>query len=591
LAENLNTIINLIHPEASGVGVFVSDQVWVLFDREIDESTLKQGNFFVTGPDFDTWIGPDLAMIHGLASDGSGSDDVLESPGYEGIVQGAITFERIDPTSNTIIDGLDTVGSGLIYRTKAIFTPVNRLQADTDYRVYLSGDEDESDNLQTGISARTVFDPVVDPGNTGTGKVSFDGGYTGTINDTYHIEITQPGESGTAKFIFWRAFDPSSVFGPFFTRESGVLLSDGVTAFFDEGSYQVGDQWTVVVKPRNIFLGHITWPFKTGSGNVLSIPDSTSTSVIGDIYPATVTPGVTGATSTFSVISTDPINGATNQELFAGEKELTVNFNSDIDQLSVVSGVDVLVHSYPVDGASEFQTLIAEPSVAGSEMTIVIASGQMTQNRLIVVTLDASIRSTGGVSLGSDYSFQFTTEYEPLYCTVRRLRIMQGKYLEGISDDTLNFAIHLASIEADALTWNKNYLDDNYFNFVRSQWACCRAAQILLINTMGGSGQLRSKRLGDLEVTYNTQNADVSMAKWESALMAGGRQVQTAQGVVKGEYDPDRPPVGRGWYHNRNLRNNQTPAGNQRVKFQGYRRYRTVYDRNIGPGGRGWWNR
>lgn len=592
---SIASIVDLLHPTVSGIGIITNDQVWVLFDREIDETTIAGGNFFVTGPDFDTWSGPDLQIYLDAEQLGDESE-ILQSPGFHGIVQGTLSYERIDLNSVVTVTGLDTVGSGHLYRTKAIFTPTNRLQADTEYRVYLSGDEDDTDSINTGISSRTVFDTLTSGSNTGTGTAEFTGGYTGFVDlDTYRIEITTSGEVGDARFIFVRDSDPISIFGPFRTKYSSVLLSDGVSVEFDEGLYRTGDKWSVVVKERDIFTGNLTWPFKTGSGSIETIPDSTATSVIGDPVETTQTT----STSSFSVSSTTPVDGASNQTLPVGEYTITAIFNSAIDASTVVSGIDVSVYAEAATGDADVPAtgeLIAEPSVNGQTLTITVASGLLKQNNLVTVTLDSTIQNISGISLGSDYSWSFSTAYYPMYCTERRMRIMIGAFIANVATDTVNLAIHIASLEADELTWNTDNLTDEYYMFARSQWTCCRAAQILLINTTGGSGSLKSKKLGDLQVEYDTssggvskplQNAEDCMRKWEGTLMAGGRQVQSAKMVVKGSNDGDRPPIGRGWMHIRDFSGtSQTPAANRRLREWTSRRYRNVFSRT-----RGWWER
>lgn len=597
MAETLASIVDLIHPTSSGVGVITTDQIFVLFDRAIDETTIAGGNFFVTGPDFDTWLGPDLQLFQEAVSTGGGEKEILQSPGFQGIVQGEISFQRISLTSQEVISGIDTIGSGLLYRTKAIFTPTKRLQANTEYTVYLSGDEDTSDSLKTGISERTVYDPVASGINTGTGDVEFTGGYVGLIPDVYHIDVTVSGEAGDAKFTFYRDSDPSSVFGPFKSKRSGVLLSDGVTVSFDEGLFRVGDHWHVVVKPRNVFQGNLQWGFKTGSGSIQTIPDTTATSVLGDPAPAVTTTSTSSSTSTFGVLSTNPADNASNQAIPAGVLNIGITFNADIDPASVVSGVDISVTSENVDGSTLTPSgLIVEPSVSGNNLTLIVASGQLGQNQLITVTLDNTIQNISGASLDSDYVFSFTTQYYPMYCTERLIRLDIGAYITDVAEDTINFAIWLASLAADEMTWNKDNLDDPYYQFVRQQWTCCKAEEILLINTTGGSNKLKSKKLGDLAVEYDTSGADISIPlqramecqmKWEAQLQAGGqaRKSSSPQMVVKGELDVDRPPIGRGWVHRRSI-HPQTPAANRKLRFQGFRRFRNIYSRRGN-----WWNK
>lgn len=596
MAESLASIIDLIHPTASGIGVITTDQVFVVFDRAIDENTVTAGNFFVTGPDFDTWIGPDLQLFQEAEGSGSGSGDILESPGFDGIVQGTISFERLDLNSLTVISGIDTVGSGLLYRTKAIFTPTNRLAADTEYTVYLSGDEDDTDTLQTGISERTVFDTLASGINTGSGSATFEGGYIGlTAQDVYHAEITTSGEVGVAKFTFWTDNDPLSVFGPFKTKQSGVLLSNGVSVDFTEGLYRVGDHFQAVVKARNTFTGNLLWPFKTGSGSLQVIPDSVSTSVIGDPLPTGTTTSTSA--SSFSLVSSDPADAASNVTIPDGEFDITLTFNDNIELTTAASGVWGQVFAESVTGDTDTPAsgiLIADTSVSGKVLTVTVASGQLNKNNLVTVTIEDTLQSTSGTSLGADETVVFSTQYSPLYCTERRVRLDIGAFIGTVAPDTVNLAIHVASLMADQLVWNISNQNTNYLNFAKMQWTCCKAEEILLLNTTGGSGALKSKRLGDLSVEYDTSNANVSLPlqramecqlRWETVLQTGGNSVQTPSMVVKGTLDPDRPPIGRGWAHTRS-EFPQIPAANRKFRFTGSRRTRNIWSVR-----KGWWNK
>lgn len=594
----IGSIIDHIHPTASGIGIITTGQVWVVFDRAIDESTISAGNFFLAGPDFDTWSGPDLQLFLNRESLGF-EDEILQSPGYHGLVQGEITFERVALDSLDVVNTEDTVGSGTLYRTKAILTPNNRLQANTEYTAYLSGDEDSNDLLETGISSITVFDTVTNGSNTGTGNAKFSGGYIGNAaTDSYNVEITTAGKIGTSRFQFTRDSDPFTINGPFRTKRSGVLLSDCVTVSFEEGNYEVGDQWSVNVQARDIFTGNLAWPFKTGSGSIDTIPATTATSVIGD----PVTPeqaAASSSTESFSVTSIIPADESSNVKVTSDPFDIVVKFNKNIDQNSLVDGVTAIVYSESVTGDPSIPAsgeLLTTLSSSNNELTITVDSGQLMQNNLVTITIDESLAATDSSTLGSDQEYWFTTTYYPMYCTLRVVKLKVGSFIQDVRDDTINMAIYVASREADMMTWNKNNLDNEYYQFARSQWVCCRAAHILLTNTIGGSGSIKSKRLGDLSVDYDTGNSNLNrplqmaeecMAKWEGALMAGGRQVQTPNMVVKGDWDPDKPPVGRGWVHDKDIHNNQMPVGNRRVKLPNSRRFRNIYTRASFP--KGWW--
>lgn len=596
---NLVDIIDYLHPAPSGIGIITTDTIWVVFDRELDETSLSAGNFFLAGPDFDTWSGPDLQIWEDAVNVGTEAE-ILQSPGFHGLVQGDISFKRVALNSFTVISGLDTTGSGFLYRTLATFTPRERLAPETEYTVYLSGDEDSTDTLTTGILSRTVFDIVASGTNTGTGIVAFTGGYDGLFaTDTFRAIITTQGGYDVGQFTFTRDSDPVDTYGPFPIRRSGVFLGDGVWVYFSDNIYEVGDQYSVLVKAPAIFNGNLTWPFKTGTGSIQNIPVTTATSVIETAVMGTPLPLPT----TFTVTSTTPVDGSTNLPHPPGDYTITIRFSSDIDPLTVASGISAFVTTEAVTGNTsdgiyppdQFKGSCATDVVVnGKILSVIIASGELLDNNLVIVDLASSITSTAGIPLSAGYSFAFTTTYYPMYCSSRRLRLMAGNYLSGITDDALNLAIHLASLESDLLTWNKRNLGDQYYHFVRSQWSCCRAAQYLLINTVGGSGRLKAKRLGDLAVEYDTNKININVPleymqecldKWAGALLAGGRQVQTPEMVVKGQFDIDRPKIGRGWLHTRDWLNTQTPAANMRIRPSISRRYRGAY------GHRGWWEK
>ena len=601
MSTNLIDIVDYVHPAPSGIAVITSDQIWVIFDREIDETSIAGGNFFITGPDFDTWSGPDLQLFHNRPSVGTESE-ILQSPGYDGFVPGALSFERLDLSTFTPVSGIDVVGSGLLYRTKAVFTPSNRLAPDTEYQVHLSGDEDEFDSLSTGIFSRTVFDTIAAPSNTGTGQVAFTGSYIGIpSSDTYNLLISTEGDLLVAKFIYSKASDPQTVYGPFKVVQQGVPLSDGVVAKFSDADYGLGDSWSVVVREPSVFLGNIAWPFKTGTGNIAAIPEQMSTSVVGTTVAGTALPSTV---ETFTVLSTKPGDLDTNLNILPiNPLPIRIEFNAPIDAATVVSGISVFATAEPVTGLdtdaiypedSAWGDLPFSLDVSSNILTVTVTSGVISQNNLITVVLDHSIKSTSGLSLSNDVEFAFTTQYSPMYCSARRIRLTIGQYLQGVPDDALNMAIHLASMEADQRTWNKANLEDSFYHFVRSEWSCCRASQYLLTNVIGGPGRAKSKKLGDLSVEYDTSKDNIRLPldriqqcldKWEAELTAGGRKIQGPKGIVKGEWDVDRPSIGRGYLHTRDWLNTQTPAANLRVRPSISRRFRQAY------GHRGWWER
>lgn len=325
----ITDIIDLIHPADGALGIAIADTIWVLFDREIDEASVDEGNLLVEGPDTDSFIGPDMGLNLPNVSD-SGSDDQLASPNYKGVVPGMISFQKINLLDLNLYTGpLDTTGAGNLWRTKAIFIPAFPFSTVTNYIVYLAGDEDPSDtDHPTGVRSRTVFDGVTDVGNTGSGLLNFGGTYTGPVNDTYHIQVTIDGASGIFWYEWWKDTDSSNIHGPILSDAYVTQPLDlNVTVKFGTGNFKTNDKYTVVVKPPQVFTDNTYWDFTTGSGSIVRPPTTTATSITGD--PAGLIP------NTFIVTSMTPMDMATNLPITT--KRIILNFNDNIDPTTVTS--------------------------------------------------------------------------------------------------------------------------------------------------------------------------------------------------------------------------------------------------------------
>lgn len=573
MAVNISDKIDTIHPANNAVSVILSDQIWIIFDAEIDENSVNSGNFFIEGPDTDTFIGPDVGLnLPNVSS--SDSDDQLGSPGYKGIVPGSISFEKMQLTEVSAYSGFDTSGTGNIWRTKIIFTPQYRLSPLTEYTVYISGDEDITDGLATGIRARSIFD-VVNGANSGTGEVTFGGTFTGNATeDTFVIKISSAGDSANALFTWWRGSDPSFIHGPIAAMKfQTVPLEEGVEVAFGNGSFAVNDTFSVVVRKPELFTGNMYWSFTTGSGSIQAVPTTTSTSIIGDTGTST-----TSTTSTFTVVSTTPTDGSTNQPLTTAN--ISVKFNSNITDLP---GTDITAE--PVNGDTSSVSNITYSGVLkysksiinSNTLSIELEPNQLHEDNLVVITVSGTSANSLGTVLGDDYIFWFTTLYNPLYSSVRKVRLEIGSFIKNITDDTINLAIYEASLMANEMSWSGKDSLNSLYLFARREWTTCKAAEMLLNNALSSTG-LKSKELDNFRVTYdNKQGAAIldrireCLARWEGELVSGGKPAGNPKGVVKGECDPDAPHVGRMW--EKGLLTINPPGSNLRYKPPGQRRW------------------
>ena len=206
-----------------------------------------------------------------------------------------------------------------------------------------------------------------------------------------------------------------------------------------------------------------------------------------------------------------------------------------------------------------------------------------TQNNLIEVTLTSGVAGLNGRSLDSEHSFFFTTELAPVYSDPRKVRLDAGGFIGSISDYSIWMAILETSLEVDAITFTPQIANLKLFQHARREYTTCKAASLLAMNVMGTGGILQSKRLADFQVDYDTSAVQDMLdewrnkcRKWQPQIEAGGglRHSRMPRGVIKGELDPDRPKIGRGWSE---VATGEMPIGNKRTLPVGRRRYKKTY--------------
>ncbi len=107
---------------------------FMLSGTDYDEDSLLEG-LFLEGPDTDQFIGPGGAYARFPDGISQGDlDDILESPGYKGIVVGTVTV------------------SGISGNTRVMLEPDLPLYANTEYKLFLSSILDGSEVEISGIA-------------------------------------------------------------------------------------------------------------------------------------------------------------------------------------------------------------------------------------------------------------------------------------------------------------------------------------------------------------------------------------------------------------------------------------------------------
>jgi hypothetical protein len=353
-----------VHPVSAATGVVLSDTITVLFDQEVDQTTVS---LFIEGPDTDRWSGPDLAYWDDPKT--TSDDEVLQSPAYKGIVPGTLSFVQINAQGEDVSGSHDYSGTGTIWRSKAVFTPTLPLAPGVAYRVYIVGDEESNDDIVSGVSSRTVFD-TVKGSNLGNGEVDFSGGYEGSISDTIHVEMLGTGVAGAINFKWWRESAPA-IIRELTTKQTSQLLESEIYVRFVSGTYQVGDAFEAVVKPASRMASTYTWTFTTGSGSITTVSATTPSTC------AAIVGGGGSVLGSLTILSIVPVETATHLDPDS-VTEVVVTFSEALDE-DTIDDDSVLIWTEPVNGDFDDQTItyagtIAKIlSVSGSTLTIRIS--------------------------------------------------------------------------------------------------------------------------------------------------------------------------------------------------------------------------
>jgi len=297
----------------------------------------------------------------------------------------------------------------------------------------------------------------------------------------------------------------------------------------------------------------------------------------------------------FSVLTTHPINGSSNigHALPSGlcsitqasgvplpytiPVELAISHPnpSGFYTISVTFNQDLLPDLTTYSDWSSWLNITAEPVNGDPAIPSAVPSGFIVppsgntlywtsldpsgwyQNNEITVLISSDVINASGNMLGNDQYFMFTTAYNPLYCTVTRIRMAIGPYIKDIPDDTINRRIFENSIIAYQLaneTYGQHVWDIDNPNFAAKMYTCCKTQYDLLnaklLDKACAAGQM--KRLGDFTVQDPVDISKMLQGPINSALscmefwvdrLIGKTGKVHPKGVVKGVTNATTPPV------------------------------------------------
>ncbi|MBM07990.1 MAG: hypothetical protein CMF69_00200 [Magnetovibrio sp.] len=354
-------VIDAVFPNDGDTGVPLGSGLAVTFDQGIDPKSVK-AHIVIYGPDFDTVSGPDSATW----IDGESNPFFLKSPGFSGIVECDTTLTYVDATGTevdpqTALDEASAAAAGL--RHKVLVKPTKLLAPNTTFKVYIVGDSEGGTN--SGISKRTVYDIDASGSSQTTGNVHIYGSYDGHADDVVHIKITHAGDAGAAKYKYWYGSDgePSATTKKITSRR-WRRLQDGLQVRFTGSDFAVGDEYTINVYSKEYLEDSYTLSFTTGTGSVIEVPSTASTSVIG------VETSIDTTTAFLEILGMDPEDGSTHIPIH--KREISIGFNADLDPATITEET-VTVYAYPASGrynGDEIQQLSAKLTVNNNELIV-----------------------------------------------------------------------------------------------------------------------------------------------------------------------------------------------------------------------------
>lgn len=365
-----------VYPNDGDIGIPTGASIVLQFDKGIDLLTLKD-YVVLYGPDFDQTSGSDSVLF--IDKDTGNNPYFLRSPGFKGLVPLRTTLTYIDLDSGAVVSPtftseVDEAAYGVAGAGhKVTLVPESGCFApDVEYVLHILGDPD---SLNTGISARTIFDVVPDGSNTSdTGLVYVDGTYSGSLTDVLNIEITTSGDIGVAKFKYWFTNDGvgSAVYDKL-TNRRNRLLSKGLQIRFSGESFVSGDLFQVNLEPIQRMATSTKVTFTTNDGSYTAAPDSPSTPATSS-PPSTVLPPAPGQDTTGDRLQVDemiPPDGSYN--VSTNYRQIVITFDGTLEASSVTDDT-VQLWKYPVlgyfEGENEPVELQKKLSVSGNVLTI-----------------------------------------------------------------------------------------------------------------------------------------------------------------------------------------------------------------------------
>lgn len=364
-------VLNTVYPADGDVGIPLGVSIVLTFDRSVDLETIKRfvaitgdSNDQVSGPEPGSWL------------DKRGEKPYLfRSPSFKGLVPYSIRARYVDGSGNTVVDDFADFaaeGASSAVGYEVTISPNKPLAEENVIEYQVIGDPD---TIDTGVSARTVWNVVPDVGNASTdGVVEQAGSFTGDASDTLVITIDSSGNVGAAKYSWhWDSIGVGTGKSGKLTNTGFLTADKGVAVRFSGSNFVAGDIFRINVEPTDRMVTSTKVGFTTTDNEYTTAPDSPSTPAEAS-PPATAIPPIPGfaiAESLLRVLDIDPYEGAYNISVHTDE--IVITFSDPLDPATVTKDT-VQLYTVPAEGIFGGQgkktELAYSLSVSGDTLTI-----------------------------------------------------------------------------------------------------------------------------------------------------------------------------------------------------------------------------
>ena len=333
-------VIQAIYPNDNASGIPIGAELLITFDQSVDLRSVKS-NVVMYGADFDRTSGPDSEQ---WVDKKFQSRYFLNSPGFNGTVELDYTAVYVD-ANGTVLEPQPTILSkadAANFRHKLIIQPKDLLAPEVNYKAYIIGNSEGG--LNKGIASRSIYDVDYSAATEDTGVLITNGSYTGPEDeDTVFIKITTGGDIGAAKYKWWYegAGENTATKGKATSRRYR-RLEDGVQLRFNGSGFKKDDVYSFKVCRQEYLADSFTLNFDTGTGSIVDVPESASTSIIGTEN------NLIDESIPLTIVDIDPPDGSTHMPI-NGNRKIMVQFSGPIDPATITEET-VTLQAYPVSG-------------------------------------------------------------------------------------------------------------------------------------------------------------------------------------------------------------------------------------------------